>query len=312
MNKSGLKIVFFGTSDFAVSSLEKIINEGYRISAVITQPDKITGRNKSEVSPPVKISAVRNNIEVFQPTKLDGDFLNKFRDIDPDICIVVAYGKIIPKEYLQIPKYGFLNVHPSLLPKYRGPSPIQTVLLEGRKETGVSIMVVDEKIDHGPVLSSENYAVWPKATSKQLEKELSNLGAELLAETVAKWVKGEIEPVSQDDGKATFTKILGRDDGRIDWNQTAEKIHNQIRALSDEPGVWTVWNKKIINVKTALPGENKSPETPGTVLKINSDIAVATKDNYLILKQVQPGGGKTMDVFSFANGHKDFIGSILE
>ncbi len=313
--QKALKIVFFGTSEFAVPALKNLLSFGYDVVAVVTQPEKPIGRARIVMPSPVKKTSFESNLKTFEPHNLkkDDKFLEEFKLLNPDLCVVAAYGKIIPSQYLEVPEYGFLNIHPSLLPKYRGPSPIQAAIINGDQETGVSIMKIDEEMDHGGIVSSIKYLVSSIKGYKEIEKELSEIGAELLIDTLPKYISGEIKPVEQDHSKATFTKLLTREDGRINWDRTGEEIFNQIRALSHEPGTWTIWKDKFFNIKSAEPTEIMADSsTPGTVEKLNNVIAVATKKCYLILKQIQLEGGKEMDAKDFLNGHPDFLGSKLE
>jgi len=314
-NQDHPKIVFFGTSEFAVPALKNLLNFGYKIEAVVTQPEKPAGRLRVTVPSPIKKAALENNILALEPHNLknDEEFFKHFKHLNPDLCIVASYGKIIPSRYLEIPTYGFINIHPSLLPKYRGPSPIQMTIMNGDEEAGVTIILIDEQVDHGKIVSSIKYKVLRDKNYKETEEELAKLGAELLIETLPKYIGGDIKPQEQDHARATFTKMLTRENGRIDWNEPAEKIYNQIRALNPEPGTWTIWNGKTLNIKTAQIVDNDCDDkTPGLVEKLNNNIAVATKKCYLILKQIQLEGGKEMDAKSFINGHPDFLNSVLE
>ena len=280
MSKS-LNIVFFGTPDFAMPVLEALIKEGYNVSR-------------------------------FQPRTLkDEQVFEEFKNLKPDICIIAAYGKILPQKYIDIPKYGFINIHPSILPKYRGPSPIQTAILNGDKETGVSIMLIDTEVDHGPILSNIKYKISKGKYYPEIAKELFDLGAKLLIETLPKYISGEIKPKEQDHTKATFTKMFDRKDGRINWQEPASKIYDRIRALGTEPGTWTTWKGKVLNI-FGVEILNKESNAPGLVEKLDGNIAVGTKKCYLILKSVQLEGGKIMDAKSFINGHSDLLNSILE
>lgn len=314
-----MRIIFFGTSEFAVPVLEALVKGNYEIAIVITQPDKPTGRKQALSPPPVKVFAKQNNIKILQPKTLKNDEIFEiFKLLNPDICVVTAYGKIIPKRFLELPNYGFINVHPSLLPKYRGPSPIQTAILNGETETGVTIMAVDEEIDHGPILASEKFKVGNEKFYPEIEKGLAKLGAELLIKTLPKYTNGDIKPTKQNHEQATFTKMLSRENGRIDWHQSAEKTYNQIRALNPEPGTWTTWNDKVVNIPNITmfnivsPQVGKSPELPGTVKKINENIVVATEKGYLALKIIQLEGNKRMPAKDFVNGHKNIINSVLK
>ncbi len=335
MEKSNIKIIFFGTSEFAVPALKYLIQNGYDIIAAVTQPEKPAGRARITMPSPIKKVALESHIPAFEPHNLkDEDFFKQFKRLAPDIAVVASYGKIIPKNYLEIPKYGFLNIHPSLLPKYRGPSPIQTAILNGDpvpilstdrhsekvrdwcgagKETGVTIMLMDDKIDHGPILSSKSYCLLPTTYYTQAEKELAELGGELLLEVLQKYIAGEIKPKEQDHSQATFTKMLTREDGKISWHRSAQEIYNQVHALNPEPGTWTTWKSNVFNITEVQPRytEVEPRYSPGIVVDIGNNIAVATKKCYLILKQIQLEGGKVMDVRSFVNGHPDFLNSQL-
>lgn len=255
MSKSNFKILFFGTPDFAMPVLEALTQAGYNVSHF---------RSKS-----LKDDAV----------------FDEFKKLNPDLCVVAAYGKIIPARYLNVPRYGFINVHPSLLPKYRGPSPIQTAILNGDKETGVSIMVVDAEVDHGPILASREFSLlnFKFSNHNELAKELFELGAKLLIETLPKYVSREIKPIQQNHDQATFTKMFNREDGRINWSEPSEKIYAQIKALNPEPGTWTMWNDKIINIKKA-----------------------ELRDEKINIQTIQMEGKKEMSFEEFLRGHRDF------
>lgn len=310
-----IKVIFLGTSDFAVPALKALVKNCFNITAVITQPDKPVGRNKIPASSPVKILAQENNIPVFQPHSLkkDDETFKTFKSLNPDLCVIAAYGKIIPPRYLNIPKHGFINIHPSLLPKYRGPSPIQSAILNGDSETGVTIMLMDEEVDHGPILKVTNCKLQTTSHYEEVEKELAEIGARLLVEVLPKYLDGSIIPHEQQHNQATYTKLLVREDGRIDWKQSAEKIRNQILALNPEPGTWTTWNGKVLNCfeSTFFDLRCRTDIEPGTINRVDNQIAVATDKCYLILKTVQLEGGKKMDIHSFINGHPDFLNSKL-
>lgn len=212
---------------------------------------------------------------------------NKIEKLKPDLVVVASYGKIIPKKILEIPKYGSLNIHPSLLPKYRGPSPIQTTILNGDKKTGVTIILMDEKIDHGEIISSSKLLISKKITYQELSKELAQLGVKLLIETIPKWISGEIKQKPQDESKATYTKILKREDGKIDWSKPAQEIERQIRAFNPWPGTFTFIKHKDKTLRIK-------------VLEAN------VKDNKLIIKRLQPEGKKAMTFEEFKRGYHGF------
>jgi len=302
IQKKGLKIVFFGTSSFALPVLEQLLLNGYSISAVFTGGGQI------------EVESQKHGVKVFKPASLkkDNDALEKFKTLNPDLCIVAAYGKIIPSSYMDISRYGFVNVHPSVLPKYRGPSPVQTAILNGDTETGASVMILDQEVDHGPILGSVKYKIPKTKYNEEISKEIFELGGKLLIEILAKYLKKELKPVEQDHDQATYSRKFKRQDGKVDWHKTAEETYNQIRALNPEPGTWTIWKGKVLNIKTAESSVLQvNDQETGVIIRINNDIAVATKTCYLILKQIQLESGKKMDAMSFLNGHPDFLDSKL-
>jgi len=289
VHNKDLKIIFFGDTEFSEPSRQALVKNEYNIT-VISKKD---GSLKDE------------------------KFFEYFKGLNPDICIVADYGRIIPAHYLEIPKFGFINIHPSLLPKYRGPSPIQTTIINGDMETGVTIIKVDAEVDHGDILSSIKYQVSREKKYKDTESDLAGLGAKLLTETLPKYLSGEIKPQEQDHSRATYTKMLVRQDGRIDWGQPAEKIYDLIRAISHEPGTWTLLRQaqgqaKILNIKEADVLEKGVQEQPGIVVNVDNEIVVATGKWYLILKTVQLEGKRETDVKAFINGYRDFLNSKLE
>ena len=289
MHNKDLKIIFFGDTEFSEPSRQALVKNEYNIT-VISKKD---GSLKDE------------------------KFFEYFKGLNPDICIVADYGRIIPAHYLEIPKFGFINIHPSLLPKYRGPSPIQTTIINGDMETGVTIIKVDAEVDHGDILSSIKYQVSREKKYKDTESDLAGLGAKLLTETLPKYLSGEIKPQEQGHSRATYTKMLVRQDGRIDWGQPAEKIYDLIRAISHEPGTWTLLRQaqgqaKILNIKEADVLEKDVQEQPGIVVNVDNEIVVATGKWYLILKTVQLEGKRETDVKAFINGYRDFLNSKLE
>lgn len=239
-----IRIIFWGTPEFAIPPFKALLKGGYSVIAVVTNPDEPVGRKQILTHPPVKVVAQKYNLSILQPKILKANdfFLKEFRGLAPHICIVAAYGKIIPKEILEIPPLGFLNIHPSLLPRWRGPSPIQYTILNGDTEAGVTIIKMDELMDHGPIVAMSKVKFQVSDVSyKKLHDELAKLGGELLIDTLPKWIRGEITPVPQDDSKATYSKILKKDDGRINWRKPAEEIERMIRAFSPWPGTWTLW-----------------------------------------------------------------------
>ena len=281
-----MKIVFLGTSEFAVPALQALYKAGFDVT-VITMPDQPSGRKKVITSPVIKLVAEQLGLKVLQPSTLKDDaFFEEFKSLAPDICVVAAYGKIIPERYLSVPKF-FLNIHPSLLPKYRGPTPVQSAILNGETATGVTIMQVDKDVDHGAIFSQKEFQIGQNETYPLLHDRLAEEGADMLVDVIQKI--DSIAPQEQDHSQATFTKIYTREDGRIDWSHSAEEIYNQIRALNPEPGTWTMWNDKIINIKKAERIEGK-----------------------LTLSIIQLEGKKETTLADFLNGHPDFNVSQLK
>jgi methionyl-tRNA formyltransferase len=307
------KVIFFGTPDFAVPALKDLIEAGYPIQAVYTAPDKPIGRKQILTPSPIKALALEHGLNVIQPPTLKTEeAFDFFKKLEPELCIIVAYNKIIPQKYISIPQYGFINIHPSLLPKYRGPSPIQTAILNGEKETGVSIMLIDEEVDHGPLLHQSFAIPIENKYYTETSKELSELGAKFLIRILPEYISGELKPQEQDQTQATFSKKFSLEDGKIDWNRSAQEIYNQIRALSEEPIAWTTWKDKKLKIMTASPLTDTRPgDTIGLVLNLNDLVSVVTSKGNLFLETVQLEGSKPMTIKDFLNGHPDFIDSIL-
>jgi methionyl-tRNA formyltransferase len=266
MKKSN--IIFLGTPEFAASTLQKLIDENYNICAVITEPDRPSGRGKKILSSPIKQLAQKNNILVLQPTKISKLELEN-KNLNPDLAIVVAYGQIIPNEILKIPKMGFINIHPSLLPKYRGPSPIQAAILNGDDTTGVTIIKLDEKMDHGEIISSSELTRLDSQKARleaqslklcnynNLSNDLSKLGADLLIKVLPDYLSNKIVLKDQDHSKATFTKLIKKSDGLINWSEKVETIDRKIRAYNPWPGTYTILNGKILKICSAHVENNK-------------------------------------------------------
>jgi methionyl-tRNA formyltransferase len=242
-----IKIVFLGTPEFSVKPLEALVNAGYQIIGVITAPDKPVGRKMVLTPPPVKISAQKHNIPVYQPENKT-ELLEMMKKIRPDLAVVAAFGMIFTKEILEIPKHGFLNIHASLLPRWRGASPIQSAILAGDEEIGITIMLINEKMDEGPILAKSEIRSTKSETYKELEEKLADLGEKLLIETIPKWIDGEIKPQPQDNSKATYCKKITKDDGLVDLNaESPEIIERKIRAFFPWPGAYiTINNKRLI------------------------------------------------------------------
>jgi len=316
-NNKDAKIIFMGTPEFSVPILGALINN-YNVVAVVTQPDKKIGRKQILTAPPVKKTALANKLKVLQPEKIrdNSEFIQHLKALKPDLIVVAAYGFILPKKLFEIPKFGAVNVHASLLPKYRGASPIQAALLNGGKKTGVTIMLINEKMDEGPLLAQKAITITNDDNFKTLHDKLSILGAHLLIDTLPKYLSSQIKPQKQDDNRATYCKILTKKDGKIDWRKSALEIERQVRALNPWPGTWTTWQNKILKI---LEVEILNPqigcaesEIGKTFSTKQQDLAINCKQGSLILKKLQPEGRKSMAVKEFLNGYQEIIGSILK
>lgn len=315
-NTEPLKIIFFGTPKFGRIILEKLIEANYKPILVVTAPDKPAGRKQELIPSPVKQLAEACKISALQPERFDQHTIRDVQSINPDLIIVAAYGQIIPKKILEIPKYGTLNVHPSLLPRWRGPSPIQYAIRNGDNETGITIMLMDEKIDHGPIVANAKCQM-PDArwTTDELSKELAELGAQLLTETIPQWVTGEITPKEQDHKNATYSKILTKEDGHIDWSKSAEEIERQIRAFTHWPGSFTFWNDHRIEIAKGYPLPLSSAEKliPGQIFsRKKGEIAIQTGRGVFIVEKLQIAGKNEMTAQQFLNGYSEIIGAILQ
>ena len=311
IDSRSVSIVFWGTPEFAIPALQELVAHKYTLVAVVTNPDEPAGRNQILTPPPVKVCAETNNIAVLQPVTLKNA---EIKLPNADVFVVAAYGKIIPKEMLAMPKYGSLNIHPSLLPRWRGPSPIQYAILSGDAETGVSIMQIDELMDHGPVIAQVAVSIGSHSTYSTLHDTLSKKGAELLIGVLPDWINGNKKGAMQDDIKATYSKMLKKDDARIDWSKNADAIERMVRALNPKPGVWTIWpGEKICRVRIIdAEIENEEPPygSPGYVWQNEKkELFVKTGKRSIRIKTLTIEGKKAMDARSFAHGHGAVIGS---
>lgn len=312
-----LRVVFMGTSDLSETILESLISSKYNVVGVFTKPDAPVGRKQENTPPLVKVLAEKNNISVFQPAKFNSEAVLQLKELNPDLVIVAAYGKIIPKSALEIPGFGCINVHVSLLPKYRGPSPIQNALLAGESQTGITIMLMDEGVDTGDIIAQEVVEISQSDTMQSLTKKLSQIGSELLLKTIPLWIERKIEPRQQDHSAATMCQLIEREDGKIFWTDTAESIYNRYRALTPWPGIFTYWKNgdEIIRLKlTAIALQKINPvekRVEGEVFELGSDIGVQTAEGVILLKEIQKEGKKAVDAASFVNGYPGIVGSIL-
>lgn len=309
------RIVFFGTPDFAVPSLHQLIQRSH-VVAVVTQPDKPVGRSKKPVHPPVKAEALKHSIPVLQPEKLKGnlEFARHLTTHSPTHLVVVAYGKLIPQEILDIAPA--INVHPSLLPELRGPSPIQTAILQGKTETGISVMMLDAEMDHGPIIAQEHIELLPDEYYVDAEKRIAHEAAEFLVESLDAYIGDLIHPKEQDHARATFCTIFEREDGHINWNGSADEIYNRIRALNPWPGTYTRWNDtllKITRAKVLHPTIGCAASDIGrTFVTEGGALAVNCKKGSLTIERLQLEGKKELEVREFLKGYQEIIGAHLK
>ena len=296
-----LKVIFMGTPDFSVPILEYLI-QNTNVVLVVTQPDKETGREKKVKYSPVKDLALKNSIDVYQPVKIRKEY-EIISELNPDIIVTCAYGQIIPKQMIDIPRLGCINVHASLLPKYRGASPIQAAILNGDKETGVTIMYMDENMDTGDIISFKKCQIDSEDNVGTLHDKLSSLGVKLLSETLPLIYEGSNNRIKQNDDKATYTKMIKREDELLNFNDTGEHIINKIRALNPWPGVYFDLQSGPMKVIKASFISDKDSEI-NKIKYLKKQMQVGCQDGYINLEIVKPNGKKQMDIVSYLNGSK--------
>lgn len=304
-----MKVIFIGTSNFGLPSLE-LLKRDHELLAVLTMPDRPMGRKKILTPPPVKVWAAENGVKIFQPEKASS-IQTELQALQPDVLVVAAYGQIIPDSLLNIAKFGAVNIHGSLLPKYRGASPIQAALLNGDTQTGVTLIKMDKQMDHGPILASRSLEISPTDDYISLHERLAQLGAVLLSETLPKFISGEIQPIPQNDSEATFVKLISRNDGKIDWTRPAKQILNKIRALNPEPGTWTTLDKKSVKILKAEEMKSGVIELPGKIYADGKDCIVKCGDYSIKLLLVQPEGKQPISGSDFLNGLKKLETKVL-
>lgn len=304
MNQLNRKIIFWGTPDFAVPSLNSLYQLGL-VKAVITQPDRPAGRGKKVLPSPVKSYALKNNLNILEPEVLDNSFEQTIKKYLPATFVIVAYGKIIPQSVLDLSELIAINIHPSLLPQFRGPSPIQTAILRGLATTGVSLMQLDKKMDHGPILSQIEAKIETEEDYLTLESRLAQIGADLLTKNIEKYLAGQITPFPQDDTQATYCHLIKKSDGQIDFNKSAQEIHNQIRAYSFWPGAYTkLSNLSIKILKTKVIVKQLSP---GQISFDKKNIFVGTGSESIQILVLQPAGKKIMSAEEFIRGYSHYL-----
>ncbi len=308
-----LRIVFFGTPEFAIPSLEALLSNGYEPLLVVTNPDEPAGRKQIITSPPAQIYAKRHHIPIFQPAHLAQEFINI---PDADLFIIVAFGSMIPQALIDKPRYGALNIHPSLLPRWRGPSPIQSAILHGDVKTGVTLIQIDKLMDHGPILMQENFSLTEKKwVFPQLHDALANLGAKMLINVLPQWIDGTLIATPQDDMRVSYCKLLKKDDGRITWSRSADEIERMIRAYTPWPSAWTLWpgRDKIYRIRideANVISDECSVGSPGYVWQTNSaSLLIKTGKGTLDVQKITIEGKTTLDAYSFLHGNPELMGA---
>jgi len=306
-----MRIVFMGTPEFAVPSLKALIESEDEVVAVVCQPDKPKGRGLEVLPPPTKVLAEKHGIPVLQPQKIKTEeFFNELKKFSPDLICVVAYGKILPKNILDLPPYGCINVHASILPKYRGAAPINWAIIRGEKVTGITTMKMDEGMDTGDMLLKREIPIDDEDTGETLSQRLSLIGAELLIETIRLLKGGGLNPIPQDHSQATYAPMLKKENGNIDWGKPAEEIRNLIRGTLPWPGAYTTLEGKLLKIYKARVNEGTG--NPGEVIKSDSGILrVATGRGALDLLEVQIEGGKRLKAEEFLRGRRIKEGMIV-
>lgn len=309
-----MKIVFMGTPDFAVPSLEMLVNEGYEVVAAVTQPDKPKGRGNKLTAPPVKEFALLHGINVLQPEKIKTpEFIEQIRALNPDLLITAAYGKILSKDLLEVPTKGCINVHGSLLPAYRGAAPINWAVINGEKKTGITTMFTDVGLDTGDMLLKKELEINPDMTVGELHDKMAVLGAEVLKETLIELKKGTLKRIPQQDSESTYAPMMNKELGLIDWNKTAQQVHNLVRGTDPWPGAYTFLNGNRMRVwKTSLTNKKSDSHNMGQIIEVSDDgILVKCSDEYILLGEIQFDSSKRMNVRDYIRGHQIDAGEIL-
>lgn len=310
-----MKVIFMGTPDFAVPCLDMLVKEGHEVCLVVTQPDKPKGRGKKMLFPPVKEKAIEYGIEVFQPIKVkEEEAVEKLRSYNADIIVVVAFGQILPESILNMPKYGCVNVHGSLLPKYRGAAPIQWSVINGDTKTGVTTMYMEKGLDTGDMLLKAEFDITSEDTYGTVHDKMCVIGADVLKETLVKIENGTIVREKQDDALSNYAPMISKETGHIDWNKTSFEIINLIRGLDPVPAAWTVYNGEVLKIWKAVEIECDNTNAKcGEIADITKKgFVVKTGDGFVLITEIQARGGKRMATDAYMRGHAVEKGIVLE
>jgi len=309
-----VRTVFMGTPDFGATILECLLGSFCQVVAVYTQPDKGGGRGRPLVSPPVKRLALEREIPVIQPeTFRSMEVVKELASLQPELIVVAAFGSILPREVLSLPKFGCLNVHASLLPRHRGPSPVANTILCGDEVAGVTIMLMDAGLDTGPILTWEKLRISPLDTAGSLGAKLADVGAKLLVQILPGWLEGELKPLAQDESQATYSKLITGKDAEIDWHRSALELWRMVRAYNPWPSCYTWYQGKRLKIHKAIPLGDGGNEEIGQAIALAGQpgVGVVTRHGILGLCQVQLEGKRAMSVADFVRGKRDFVGSVL-
>ncbi len=309
-----MNVVFMGTPDFAVPTLEMLIEEGHTISAVVTQPDKPKGRGKKSSMPPIKEVAVKHDLPVLQPERIRGDesFFEHIQSLNPDVIVVVAFGQILPESILNIPKFGCINIHGSLLPKYRGAAPIQWSILNEEPKTGVTIMYMDKGMDTGDMLLKKEMLIDKLDTYETLHDKMKRVGSEALKEAWPLIVAGGKGREKQDNESATYAPLIEKRMGEINWHERTGHIDAKIRGLNPWPGGYTYYKGEVMKVWKALPNKDVHTAEPGTILEVSKEgLVVKTLDGCLLIQEIQMPNKKRMPVSEYIKGNALEVGTLL-
>jgi len=315
-----MRFAFFGSAEFAKIVLEKLLQNNLKPVLVVTQPPKPKGRKQILSPSPVQILAEQEKIPYLTPINLNDEiFIQTIKNLQPDLILLTAYGKIIPSPLLQLPEKGFLNLHPSLLPRYRGATPLQSTILVGDKETGVTLFLMDEQIDHGPIIQNTVYSIqYTRITYSELSKQLAEIGADLIIKTIPRWLNGEIIPLPQDESLVSYCHKITPKDEKINWQTSAEEVDRKVRALNPNPGTYTLTQEKVIKIiKGFSTVDNKLSTTKqtGEVFEYNNQgkkqMAVQCKSGFYVIEELKPAGKQTMVSENFLRGNSWILEQVL-
>jgi methionyl-tRNA formyltransferase len=308
-----MNLLFAGTPDIAVPALRKVASR-FPVAGVLTAPDAVSGRGKKLTPPPVRVAAEELGLAVLQPVRLDEDARAAVRHLGPEMLVSFAYGKIFGPKFMGIFPEGGINVHPSLLPRYRGPSPIPAVILAGESQTGITVQYISQEMDAGAIVAQEHIPLTGEETTASLTALVAEKAADLLVETLARIEEGAAEPVPQNEAEATYCKLIEKQDGRIEWGRPAARIERMVRAYNPWPGAYTFWGERRVTVwEAAVYTNGAAGEEPGHVFGVDRrrGILIQTGEGAIAVRRLQLQAGKTVDYKSFINGHQDFEGAVL-